>query len=536
MRNIFRTVLPEKLAESLKSVLPVTAVIFLLCFFIAPVPSSVMLAFIMGACFLVVGMGLFSLGADMTMSRIGEHIGAVMSHSRKLWIILIVSFAVGIFITVSEPDLMVLAQQVPNIPNPVIIWSVALGVGFFLILAMLRIFFNIPLRWLLVGFYGILFILALFVPRDYLSTAFDSGGVTTGPMTVPFIMALGVGVSSVRSDSRAGEDSFGLIALCSVGPIISVMILGLLYRTEGGTYSPFVVPDISNSMELWQLFAHAFPEFFKEVAMAFLPIVGIFLVFQIPRSRIRGNELVRACVGMLYTYIGLVMFLTGANVGFMPVGNYLGELIGALPYKWIIVPIGMLLGYFIVAAEPAVHVLNKQVYDMTEGMIPPKAMSISLSVGVAVSVGLAMIRVLTGIHIMWLLIPGYGLALAMSFFVPPMFTAIAFDSGGVASGPMTAAFLLPLAMGLCLAVGGNVSQDAFGLVAMVAMTPLITIQILGLIYQHKTKLAAMAADTVETPEIIEDEEELIIMLEEIDEAEELIMLDESQKAEEGGEQ
>ena len=250
----------------------------------------------------------------------------------------------------------------------------------------------------------------------------------------------------------------------------------------------------------------------------------------------RGNELVRACVGMLYTYIGLVMFLTGANVGFMPVGNYLGELIGALPYKWIIVPIGMLLGYFIVAAEPAVHVLNKQVYDMTEGMIPPKAMSISLSVGVAVSVGLAMIRVLTGIHIMWLLIPGYGLALAMSFFVPPMFTAIAFDSGGVASGPMTAAFLLPLAMGLCLAVGGNVSQDAFGVVAMVAMTPLITIQILGLIYQHKTKLAAMAADTVETPEIIEDEEELIIMLEEIDEAEELIMLDESQKAEEGGEQ
>ncbi|MBQ3131941.1 MAG: DUF1538 domain-containing protein, partial [Clostridia bacterium] len=276
MRTIIRTVLPEKLAESLKSVLPVTAVIFLLCFFIAPVPSSVMLAFIMGACFLIVGMGLFSLGADMAMSRIGEHIGSVMSRSRKLWIILIVSFAVGVFITVSEPDLMVLAQQVPNIPNPVIIWFVALGVGFFLVLAMLRIFFNIPLRWLLVGFYVALFILALFVPRDYLSTAFDSGGVTTGPMTVPFIMALGVGVSSVRSDSRAGEDSFGLIALCSVGPIIAVMILGLLYSTEGGTYSPFVVPEISNSMELWDLFAHAFPEYFKEVAMAFLPIVGIF--------------------------------------------------------------------------------------------------------------------------------------------------------------------------------------------------------------------------------------------------------------------
>jgi len=531
VRTIIRTVLPEKLAESLKSVLPVTAVIFLLCFFIAPVPSSVMLAFIMGACFLIVGMGLFSLGADMAMSRIGEHIGSVMSRSRKLWIILIVSFAVGVFITVSEPDLMVLAQQVPNIPNPVIIWFVALGVGFFLVLAMLRIFFNIPLRWLLVGFYVALFILALFVPRDYLSTAFDSGGVTTGPMTVPFIMALGVGVSSVRSDSRAEEDSFGLIALCSVGPIIAVMILGLLYSTEGGTYSPFVVPEISNSMELWKLFAHAFPEYFKEVAMAFLPIAGIFAVFQIPRSRMRGNELVRACVGMLYTYIGLVLFLTGANVGFMPVGNYLGELIGILPYKWIIVPIGMLLGYFIVAAEPAVHVLNKQVYDMTEGMIPPKAMSISLSIGVAVSVGLAMLRVLTGLPIMWLLIPGYGLALTLSFFVPPMFTAIAFDSGGVASGPMTATFLLPLAMGLCVAIGGNVAQDAFGVIAMVAMTPLITIQVLGLIYQHKTRLAAKAAEAADEAESIETEEALIMLEEDIIIPEEEIIM-----FEEGGEE
>lgn len=514
MRNIIRTVLPEKLAESLKSVLPVTAVIFLLCFFIVPVPSSVMLAFVLGACFLIVGMGFFSLGADMAMSRIGEHIGAVMSRSRRLWLIIIVSFAVGVFITVSEPDLMVLAQQVPNIPNPVIIWSVALGVGLFLVLSMLRIFFNISLRWMLLIFYGALFTLSFFVPRDYLSTAFDSGGVTTGPMTVPFIMALGVGVSSVRSDSRAGEDSFGLVALCSVGPIIAVLVLGLLYRTESGAYTPFVVPEISNSIELWQLFAHAFPEYFKEVAMAFLPIAGIFLVFQIPKSRMRGNELVRACVGILYTYIGLVLFLTGANVGFMPVGNYLGELIGILPYKWIIVPIGMLLGYFIVAAEPAVHVLNKQVFDMTEGTIPKKAMSLSLSIGVAVSVGLAMMRVLTGLPIMWLLIPGYAVALTLSFFVPPMFTAIAFDSGGVASGPMTATFLLPLAMGLCVAVGGNVSQDAFGVVAMVAMTPLITIQILGLIYQHKTKLAAKAAETAEAPQITETEEEIIIMFEE----------------------
>ena len=467
VKNILRTILPEKLSESLKSVLPVTAVIFLLCFMVVPVPSSVMLAFIVGACLLIIGMGLFSLGADMAMSRIGEHIGAVVSHSKKLILIIVVSLAVGIFITVSEPDLRVLAQQVPNIPNQAIIWSVAIGVGIFLVLAMLRIFFRLPLNYL--------------------------------------------GVASVRSDSHAGEDSFGLVALSSVGPIIAVLVLGLLFSSEGGAYSPVVVPDITNSLELWKLFSDAFPGYFKEVAEAFLPIVCIFAIFQIPRCRLGLSEIIRICIGLAYTYLGLVFFLTGANVGFMPVGNMLGELIGQLPYNWIIVPIGMLLGYFIVAAEPAVHVLNRQVAEMTEGAIPQKAMSLSLSIGVAISVGLSMLRVLTGLPIMWLLGPGYGMALLLSFFVPPVFTAIAFDSGGVASGPMTATFLLPLAMGLCISVGGNVAQDAFGVVAMVAMTPLITIQLLGLYYKFKTA-KALKADQAD--ELHESDKDVIIVFEE----------------------
>ena len=477
VKNILRTILPEKLSESLKSVLPVTAVIFLLCFMVVPVPSSVMLAFIVGACLLIIGMGLFSMGADMAMSRIGEHIGAVVSHSKKLILIIVVSLAVGIF----------------------------------LVLAMLRIFFRLPLNYLLIGLYVAVFTLAAFVPKDFLSTAFDSGGVTTGPMTVPFIMALGVGVASVRSDSHAGEDSFGLVALSSVGPIIAVLVLGLLFSSEGGAYSPVVVPDITNSLELWKLFSDAFPGYFKEVAEAFLPIVCIFAIFQIPRCRLGLTEIIRICIGLAYTYLGLVFFLTGANVGFMPVGNMLGELIGQLPYNWIIVPIGMLLGYFIVAAEPAVHVLNRQVAEMTEGAIPQKAMSLSLSIGVAISVGLSMLRVLTGLPIMWLLGPGYGMALLLSFFVPPVFTAIAFDSGGVASGPMTATFLLPLAMGLCISVGGNVAQDAFGVVAMVAMTPLITIQLLGLYYKFKTA-KALKADQAD--ELHESDKDVIIVFEE----------------------
>ena len=504
VKNILRTILPEKLSESLKSVLPVTAVIFLLCFMVVPVPSSVMLAFIVGACLLIIGMGLFSLGADMAMSRIGEHIGAVVSHSKKLILIIVVSLAVGIFITVSEPDLRVLAQQVPNIPNQAIIWSVAIGVGIFLVLAMLRIFFRLPLNYLLIGLYVAVFTLAAFVPKDFLSTAFDSGGVTTGPMTVPFIMALGVGVSAVRNDKDAGGDSFGLVALCSIGPIITVLLLGLLYQPDGSTYTPVSVPDAKDTAEMFRSYTHALPEYFKEIFLSLAPILAFFVLFQLVTRRMHRREVMSMLFGLLYTYIGLVLFLTGVNVGFMPVGSFLGESIAAHEsYSWLLIPIAMLIGYFIVSAEPAVHVLNRQVEEITAGAIPASAMNAALSIGVSVSLALAMIRVLTGISIMWFLIPGYVLSLALSFVVPKIFTSIAFDSGGVASGPMTATFLLPFAMGACDALGGNVVTDAFGVVAMVAMTPLVTIQLLGVSYQRKLSKRTPVPAVGQVEEIIE---------------------------------
>lgn len=502
------TILFEKLSEALKSVLPVAAILFLLCFSIVPVPNSILMSFVVGTVLLIVGMGLFTLGTDLAMTPIGEHVGSAVSRSRKIGMIIFISLLVGVMITISEPDLHVLAQQVPNIPNSVIIGAVSAGVGIFLVIAMLRIFLRVPLQYLLIGFYIIVFILAQFVPSEYLSTAFDSGGVTTGPMTVPFIMALGVGVAMSRSDGNAQEDSFGLVALCSIGPILAVILLGIFYRTGGGAYVPVSVPDIQDSRELWRLFISAFPTYFKDVALALLPIICFFMLLNAFKLHIPRSELLRIGVGVVYTYLGLVFFLTGANVGFMPLGNYVGQLIGALEQNWIIIPIGMVIGYFIVSAEPAVHVLNKQVEEMSSGAIPQRAMGLSLSIGVAISVGLAMMRVLTGLPIMYLLIPGYALSLLLSFFVPPIFTSIAFDSGGVASGPMTATFLLPLAMGLCTAVGGNVAEDAFGVVAMVAMTPLITIQIMGLVFKLRSPR------TVKEPEAPEPQEQIITFEEE----------------------
>ena len=353
-----------------------------------------------------------------------------------------------------------------------------------------------------------IFTLAAFAPKDFLAVAFDSGGVTTGPMTVPFIMALGLGVSSTRSDGKAGEDSFGLVALCSVGPVLAVLTLALAY-SAAGSYVPSVVPEAGDSRELWRLFAQGLPVYAKEMGAALVPIATFFAVFQVTSLHLPRKNVLKITVGLLYTYIGLVLFMTGVNVGFLPAGSYLGRQIAALEQSWVLIPIGMLMGWFIVQAEPAVHVLNRQVEELTSGAIPGKAMSTSLSIGVAVSIGLAMLRVLTGVSIFVLLVPGYLCAIGLSFVVPKIFTAIAFDSGGVASGPMTATFLLPFAMGACETLGGNVVTDAFGVVAMVAMTPLITIQLLGLVYQLKLKKAAAEAPAAPAPEMPAADDEII---------------------------
>ena len=481
----YRTNLLEKLDEALQAVAPILVIVLLLCFTIAPLPTGLLTEFLIGAVLLLAGMMFFTLGAELAMTPIGERMGAGLTRSRKLWLVIGGSFLLGAIITISEPDLQVLAEQVPSVPNRVLILVIACGVGMFLVAAVLRMLFGIPLSKMLVVCYLAVFAVACFVPKDFLAVAFDAGGVTTGPMTVPFIMALGVGISAIRNDKHAENDSFGLVALCSIGPVLAVLLLGLVYPAQG-SYVAADVPEAFNSVELGRLFLSEIPYYLKEIAGSLLPIVFFFGIFQLVSIQLHKKTLIKICVGLLYTYVGLVLFLTGANVGFIPAGNYLGTVMASLPCPWILVPVGMVIGYFIVKAEPAVYVLMKQVEELTDGDISGKAMQISLSVGVAAAVGLSMLRVLTGIPIMYFLIPGYAIALFLTLFVPKIFTAIAFDSGGVASGPMTATFLLPLAQGACTAVGGDVVKDAFGVVAMVAMTPLITLQVLGLIYKIKS--------------------------------------------------
>lgn len=499
--------LKEKIRESLASVLPVSMIVLLLSITLVPMDIGTLALFIAGAVLLIIGMGFFQLGAEMAMTPLGQGIGSRLVKSKRLAPVVIICFLMGALITMAEPDLQILANQVASIPNDVLINTVALGVGLFLVMAVLRILFHISLPNMLLVLYALLFLLSFFSPDSFTSVAFDAGGVTTGPMTVPFIMALGVGLSSARSDQKKASESFGLVALCSIGPVMMVLLLGIFYHPTDAAYTAAEIPHVVTTQDVVRQFLIAFPEYGKEVLISVLPVAAVFLIFQALTRSYHKRQFIRMAIGFVYTVFGLILFLTGVNVGFAPVGSLLGQGIAEGSFKWLLIPIGMIIGYYIVKAEPAVQVLNEQVEDLTSGTVSRKMMNTALSVGVACAVALAMVRVLTGIHIYWILIPGYALALILSRFVPEVFVGIAFDSGGVASGPMTSSFLLPLAMGACSAVGGNIVTDAFGIIALVALAPLIAIQIMGIVYVRKEKAVSPSEEMLSEEETIVDIEE-----------------------------
>ena len=474
--------LREKIQEALLSALPITAIVYVLALTpLFEMSLTELVTFTIGAVFLILGIGLFSLGADLAMTPMGTHVGAGLSRQKKLGLLLGVCFVLGMLITIAEPDLQVLANQVSAVMNgTVLVYSVGLGVGGFLVIAILKIVFRKSLSHILMLFYMLLFALALMLVvsgnEPLLPMAFDSGGVTTGPITVPFIMALGVGISNILGDRKSKENSFGLVSLCSVGPILAVLVLGIFSRND----LTYAVPDYAVSEDIFGAFFHTALHTCEEVAIALGLIVAFFLICQVLFLKLSRRHLLRIAVGVVFTYFGLVIFLTGVNVGFMPIGYKLGHTLGS-GSSTVLIVFGLICGVLTVLAEPAIHVLNGQVEEVTGGLVSKKSMMIGLCVGVGASIALSMIRIVYDFSLVYYVIPGYFIALALSLFVPPVYTAIAFDSGGVASGPMTSGFILPLAVGACVAMQGEeaVLRDGFGVVALVAMTPLITIQLLG---------------------------------------------------------
>jgi hypothetical protein len=498
-----------KLRESAQSVLPVSLLVLLLHFTISPLPPGTLALFLCGTLLLIVGMSIFQLGADLAMMPIGEAIGFELTKSRKLGLIIAAGFVLGVAVTIAEPDLQVLTKQVPAVPDLALVAAVAAGVGAFFVIALLRMLFHVPISILFIVSYGLVFLAAALFSPDFLAVAFDSGGVTTGPITVPFILALGAGIATVRGGSSSEEDSFGVCALCSIGPVFAVLALGLVFDAKGSGFAFDPPTTVSSLTELPGLFARGFGQFFVEVLTVLLPIVLIFGLFQVVRLRLGRTAFIRIGVGILYTLVGLSVFLTGVNLGFMPAGQMLGAALAAPELRWALLPLSAALGLLVVFAEPAVHLLTRQIEDITSGAVSRRLMMTGLSIAVGLALVLSVVRVLTGASVWWFLAPGYLIALAMTPFTPKLFTAIAFDAGGVASGTMTAAFLLPFAVGICKTVGGDIMTDAFGIIAMVAMMPLITLQIMGMIYGRKLRRAqvldtAAEALAAEEPVVGED--------------------------------
>ena len=505
----------HKIKEALVSVLPVSLIVLILSFTpLVNLGAHEIIMFVVCAIMLIIGIALFNLGADMAMTPMGEKVGSSLTKSKKISIMVIVAFLMGLLITIAEPDLSVLASQVSSVLTAnTLIYSIGVGVGLFLVLSILKIVFKKDLSMMLMFFYLLMFAITCIVitngNESFLALSFDSGGVTTGPITGPFIMALGVGIASTIGGRNSKENSFGLIALCSIGPILTVLLLGTSIDSSKLSINPSS-SDYSIAFTLKENIEVIFHELLiksKEVLIALALIVVFFLIIQFIFIKLPKKKLMQIFVGIGYTFAGLVLFLTAASVGYLPIGYQIGSQLASNEFKYLVVIFGFILGLVVVLAEPAVHVLTKQVEEITTGGVSKKAMLIALSIGVGVSIGLSMIRIVFDFSILYYIIPGYFISLGLSFFVPKMYTAIAFDSGGVASGPLTSSFILPFAIGTCAIMApGTVLENAFGIVAMVAMTPLITIQLLG----FKSIVSKKAKEKILMRRIIDANDEQII--------------------------
>lgn len=487
------SVIISKLKEVLFSVLPITAIVIILNFTLTPIDKPVMLRFLVGAFLIVIGLTIFLLGVDTGITPIGNTMGTGMIKPNKVLIVVIAGLLLGFFISIAEPDLHILAGQVDSvtagmISKVVILVVVSLGIAIMLSIGLARIVYNFPLNKMFAILYGIILVLSIFTSPEFIAVAFDASGATTGALTVPFILALAIGVSKLKKDSKSSEkDSFGLVGISSTGAILGVLIMSIITKSD----------KISGSLEITGLkssavlapFFRQIPTTAQEVLVALAPIIIIFLVFQKISFKLSKAKIRKILFGMLYTFLGLVLFLTGVNAGFMEVGSIIGYKLASMNNPVFVILVGFILGMVTILAEPAVYVLTHQIEDVTSGYVKRKVVMVTLALGVALAVALSVVRILIpGIQLWHYLLPGYIISIVMSFIVPDLFVGVAFDSGGVASGPMTATFILAFAQGVAESIeGANVLVDGFGVIAMVAMTPLIALQILGLIFKMKSK-------------------------------------------------
>ena len=475
--------LVENLIDAFKSVMPIAIFVMFISFLIH-IPNHIIRSFAFSSVFLIFGMTLFTTGADISMVSIGESIGNSLVRKGNRFLILIVSFILGVVITIAEPDLLVLASELTSIPNYLIIAMVALGVGLFLLIGVFRILRKMSYRLIVTITLITIMLLLYFTSGEFVSIAFDGGGVTTGSMGVPLIVAFGYGITKIRSDANAKGDSFGLCGLASLGPIVIILFLGLFFKTD----SYFDTSTFISNNGILENFIQCFFSSLKEVSVSLIPVLMVFGISLLFGNKVSKIKLIRIIVGLVLSLLGLTLFLTGVSVGFLQTGYLIGNIFASDVHKYLLIPVGMVMGYIIIQAEPAVKILNKQISSLTEGSISEGMINLCLSIGVCIAIGLSLVRVFFNIPMIYIIVPGYFLAGVLMYFAPRMFTTIAFDSGGAASGAMTTSFLLPICIGACEVLGGDILSYAFGVGSLVSLTPIITIQALGILYERKLKV------------------------------------------------
>lgn len=487
--NIFT----EKLKEVSLAILPVTLIVTLLKFTPVPIDGILLGQFLIGALLVVIGLTFFLIGVDLGITPLGTLLGPAITKPGKIWIVVFAGIILGFFISFAEPGLMILANQIDGITsgaisNFQILIVVSVGIAIMMVVGFMRMLFNIPLYLLLMFFYFIVFLIGIVTPPEFIAISFDTSGATTGVLAVPFILALSLGITNRKKDSKASEkDSFGLVAITSVGAIISIMVLNLFTKTQ--SYSGILLSSSTEVSGFFYAFRQVILSSIKDSLVALLPLIFIFLLMNKISFKLNKREFRRISVGFIYALFGLCIFFIGVNGGFMRIGELIGRFLATIDQLHYLIGVGFVLGFVTILAEPAVYVLTHQIEDVTAGYVKRKSVLFSLSAGVGLAVALSMLRIIVPAIQLWhYLLPGYFIALTLTLIVPKLFVGIAFDAGGVATGPMTATFILAYTNGAADAhVNASLLIDGFGMIAMVALMPIITLEILGLIFKIKTR-------------------------------------------------
>ena len=482
------SLLMDKIKEVTKTLVQDVMLVLIICFTIVDVGSDVLVRFLVGSVLLLIGLTIFLWGIDLAMNPIGEYMSREVATSKSPIKIAVLSFLLGFLITVAEPDLLILGNQVEEASGGtlsafLIVYMVSIGVGILVTLGIFNLLRDKPLNRFMAVTYGMFLVLGIFVSQEFLAIAFDASGATTGALTTPFVLALSLGLSNIKGGKKAEENSFGLVGIMSAGPILSVMLLSIIsgqknIHGDAGEYifQKGVIGPILNAV----------PYIFMESLLALLPITALFFIYNFTKFKIKKREMIGIIKGLVFSLLGLVIFLTAVNSGFMDMGRIIGMEI-AKTNKGLLIGTGFVLGLIVVLVEPAVHVLGEQIEEVTGGHIPVSLIRMTLSLGVGTAIALSMVRIVVPTVKLWyFLLPGFAIAVLLSFKSDPIFVGIAYDAGGVASGPMTATFVLALAQGAASSIEtANVLVDGFGIIAMVAMAPVLSIMVLGTIFRRR---------------------------------------------------